>query len=154
PGELGFLSAGLSMSPCPFRCRSNGRARGVRDRNRTGSLEFVKGRRPRSDGMKHCLYGCPTMNSQFEQGAVVIQMKQSEIKPAQGYTPVAKTLHWLVVLVLTVQYVVAWSMPHIGRNTVPDTLINLHFSFGMVILFLLVLRLLWRWTHAEPSSPP
>src|SRR5262249_4901816 len=111
----------------------------------------VKGRPPGSDGMKHCLYGCPTMNSQIRTGAVVIQMKQSEINPDQGYTPVAKALHWLVVLVLMLQYAVAWSMPHIGRNTVPDTLINLHFSFGMLILFLLVLRLLWRWTHSEPS---
>jgi cytochrome b561 len=74
------------------------------------------------------------------------------MKPEQqGYTPTAKALHWLVVLILTVQYGVAWTMPHIGRNTVPDTLINLHFSLGMLIVFLIVFRLVWRWSHPEPS---
>jgi cytochrome b561 len=72
------------------------------------------------------------------------------MKVDQGYTPTAKVLHWLVVLVLAIQYVVAWSMPHIGRNTTPDTLINLHFSFGMVIIALVGVRLAWRWTHPEP----
>ena len=43
-------------------------------------------------------------------------------------------------------------MPHIGRNTQPETLINLHFSIGVLILFLAVGRLGWRLTHPEP--PP
>jgi cytochrome b561 len=69
-----------------------------------------------------------------------------------GYTPVAKILHWFIVALLIGQFAVAWTMPHIGRNTKPETLINLHFSLGMLILFLVVLRLAWRMTHHEP--PP
>ena len=42
-------------------------------------------------------------------------------------------------------------MPHIGRNTQPDTLINLHLSFGVLILAVAVVRLGWRLTHAEPA---
>jgi cytochrome b561 len=68
-----------------------------------------------------------------------------------GYTPVAKLLHWLVVALLIAQFVIAWLMPHIGRNTQPNTVINLHFSFGIVILAVVVVRLAWRWTHAEPA---
>ena len=67
------------------------------------------------------------------------------------YTPVAKLLHWLIVALLIAQYAVAWNMPHIGRNTTPDTLINLHFSFGVLILAAAILRLAWRWTHPEPA---
>jgi cytochrome b561 len=67
------------------------------------------------------------------------------------YTGTAKTLHWLIVVLLTVQFVVAWTMPHIGRNTQPETLINLHFTLGIVILFFACLRLLWRLSHAEPA---
>jgi cytochrome b561 len=78
-------------------------------------------------------------------------MKSSGMKIDQGYTPTAKAVHWLVVLILTLQYAVAWTMPHIGRNTVPEALINLHFSLGMLILFMLAFRLAWRWSHAEPS---
>jgi len=69
-----------------------------------------------------------------------------------GYTGVAKLLHWLVVLLLAVQYVVAWNMPHIGRNTRPDAVINLHFSIGTLILAVVIVRLGWLWTHREP--PP
>jgi cytochrome b561 len=70
----------------------------------------------------------------------------------QGYTPTAKSLHWLVVALLIVQFAVAWTMPHIGRDTRPDTLINLHFSIGVLIVVLAVIRLGWKLTHQEP--PP
>jgi cytochrome b561 len=68
-----------------------------------------------------------------------------------GYTPTAKLLHWLVTALLVIQFSVAWTMPHIGRNTVPETRINLHFSLGVVILSVIVARLIWRWTHSEPA---
>ncbi len=68
-----------------------------------------------------------------------------------GYTPVAKILHWLVVALVVAQFIVAWSMPHIGRDTVPNSAINLHISLGALILAVLVIRLAWRWTHPEPT---
>jgi cytochrome b561 len=43
-------------------------------------------------------------------------------------------------------------MPHIGRNTQPDTLINLHFSFGVLVLAVAVVRLAWRARHGEPVA--
>lgn len=67
------------------------------------------------------------------------------------YTPTAKTLHWLIVALLVAQFVFAWTMPHIGRNTPVTTLISLHFSFGVAILVVAFVRLLWRATHAEPA---
>ena len=67
------------------------------------------------------------------------------------YTPAAKLLHWLIVVLLAAQFAIAWTMPHIGRNTIPETWINLHFSLGVVVLFVAVVRLLWRWTHPEPT---
>ena len=70
----------------------------------------------------------------------------------KGYTRAAKALHWLIVALLIAQFIVAWTMPHIGRETRPDTLINLHFSIGVVTLFVAVVRLVWRLTHPEP--PP
>jgi cytochrome b561 len=68
-----------------------------------------------------------------------------------GYTGIAKWLHWLIVVLLIVQFTVAWTMPSIGRNTQPGTLINLHFSLGVTILALAVVRLAWRLTHGEPA---
>jgi len=67
-----------------------------------------------------------------------------------GYTATAKWLHWLIVLLLIAQFTVAWTMPHIGRNTPVSTLISVHFTLGVVILAVAVVRLAWRATHPEP----
>jgi cytochrome b561 len=69
-----------------------------------------------------------------------------------GYTGTAKALHWTIVALLIVQFVAAWTMPDIKRDTKPDTLINLHISVGVLILFVAALRLAWRAGHPEP--PP
>ena len=71
---------------------------------------------------------------------------------SSGYTGTAKALHWLIVLLLIAQFTFAWTMPHIGRNTPVTTLINLHFTFGVIILAVAIVRLGWRLTHREP--PP
>jgi cytochrome b561 len=63
------------------------------------------------------------------------------------YSPVAKCLHWLIVLLLTVQFVTAFMLPHIGRNTPPSTVISLHFSFGVLILVVMATRFAHRLAH-------
>jgi cytochrome b561 len=71
------------------------------------------------------------------------------------YGTTAKLLHWLVVALLVVQYLIGWLMPDIHRGP-PGTPMIMHISFGMVILLLIVLRLAWRITHpvAPESSLP
>ena len=68
---------------------------------------------------------------------------------SSGYSGLAKIFHWAIVVLLIVQFTVAWTMPHIGRNTQPDTLINLHLSFGVLILALAIVRLGWRVIRGE-----
>jgi len=68
-----------------------------------------------------------------------------------GYTTTAKSLHWLILALLVAQFIVAWSMPEIRRNTPVTTLISLHFTLGVVILAVAVVRLGWRATHPEPK---
>jgi len=70
---------------------------------------------------------------------------------AAGYTGMAKFLHWLIVLLLIAQFAAAWTMPHIGRNPPASALIDLHFSLGVTILVVAVVRLAWRATHGEPK---
>jgi cytochrome b561 len=73
-----------------------------------------------------------------------------ETSKATGYTPTAKSLHWLIVALLIAQFTFAWTMPHIGRNTPVTTLISLHFTFGIIILLVAIIRLVWRAMHGEP----
>jgi cytochrome b561 len=68
-------------------------------------------------------------------------------KTAPTYTGTAKLLHWLIVALLIVQFIIAWTMPHIGRNTPLVTMISLHFSFGVLILGVTIIRLIWWATH-------
>lgn len=72
---------------------------------------------------------------------------------AVQYGTTAKTLHWLVLALLIVQYALAWTMPGIHRGTQPETLINLHLSVGVVILLVVIVRAVWRLSHAAPPPP-
>ena len=67
-----------------------------------------------------------------------------------GYGAVAKTLHWLVFLLVAAQFVVAIAMPEIHRDTKPDTLINLHMSLGFTIIAVIAIRWIWRLGHPVP----
>jgi cytochrome b561 len=66
------------------------------------------------------------------------------------YGALAKSFHWLIVILLAAQFAIGWSMPHIGPRTQPETLINLHFSVGALILLVVLARLAWRLTHPVP----
>ena len=73
------------------------------------------------------------------------------------YDTTAKLLHWLVVALLLVQYPIGWLMPDLHRNMKPGAPMTFHVSFGVLILALIVLRLIWRITHPvapDDSLPP
>jgi cytochrome b561 len=69
---------------------------------------------------------------------------------AHTYPATAKRLHWLIVLLVAIQFVTAYLLPHIGRDTPPSTVINLHFSFGILILVVMAVRLVHRLRHPVP----
>jgi cytochrome b561 len=71
-------------------------------------------------------------------------------KVGGSYSGAAKGLHWLIVALLVGQFIFAWTMPHIGRDTPVTTLISLHFTFGIIILAVVVVRLAVRAMHCEP----
>jgi cytochrome b561 len=72
------------------------------------------------------------------------------------YGTPAKVLHWLVVLLLAVQFPIGWFMPDVHAGP-PGKAMTLHISFGLTILALILLRLVWRITHPvapESCQPP
>ena len=66
------------------------------------------------------------------------------------YGVAAKLLHWAVALLVLASLLYAWSLP---RRSAPDYGIVLlwHKSFGMAVLVLIAIRLIWR--HANPVAP-
>ncbi len=72
------------------------------------------------------------------------------------YGTTAKILHWLIVVLLVVQYAIGWLMPDIHRGMTPGAPMAWHISIGIVVLALIVARLTWRIAHpvAPESSLP
>src|ERR1700736_1746292 len=73
------------------------------------------------------------------------------------YGTTAKLLHWLVVALLLVQYLLGWLMPDIHRGMKPGVGMTFHICFGILILLLVVFRFAWRLAHPvapESSLPP
>lgn len=70
-----------------------------------------------------------------------------------GYGAVAKALHWLIAAILVGQFALGWLMPHVRRGMQPGQAMQVHVSIGILVLALIVVRLLWRLTHAVPPEP-
>ncbi|HEY1362853.1 MAG TPA: cytochrome b/b6 domain-containing protein [Xanthobacteraceae bacterium] len=65
----------------------------------------------------------------------------------------AKTLHWVAAAAILLLLGHGWWMTHMTPR--PDRLANYawHSALGYDLLFLLVLRLLWRWLNPVPELP-
>ena len=71
------------------------------------------------------------------------------------YTWTAIMLHWLIAIVVIVQFKWGWWMQDIPKQP-PGARVdayNLHKSVGLTILALMIVRLLWRWRHPPPALP-
>ncbi len=69
------------------------------------------------------------------------------------YNNTARSLHWLIVVLLVIQFAVAWTMPDIHRDTKPVGLIAWHLAVGVVILLVMLVRLGWRAVSEVPPPP-
>lgn len=67
-----------------------------------------------------------------------------------GYDPVAKTLHWLMALLVIVTIPIGLTMLRIGPGNLQNQLFTIHKGIGVTLLALIVLRILWRVTHTAP----
>lgn len=69
------------------------------------------------------------------------------------YGAVAKSFHWVMAVMVIAMLCVGFYM--IGMEKTPSIvkLYATHKSVGMLILFLAVLRLLWRWMNPVPPLP-
>ncbi|WP_199272266.1 cytochrome b [Paraburkholderia acidisoli] len=76
------------------------------------------------------------------------------VKPPSRYSGVAMLLHWLVATLIIWGFALGWVMTDIHGIT-PTKLryFSWHKWIGVTVLVLVLLRLLWRATHAAPALP-
>lgn len=79
-------------------------------------------------------------------------MSQGSQSSEARYHPVAKALHWLVALLVAVQFGIAWAMPDIGPHTKLSRFINLHLTVGALIGLAALVRVSWRLRHSPPDA--
>jgi cytochrome b561 len=77
-------------------------------------------------------------------------MARSPNSDAPTYDCIARLLHWLVVALITAQFVIGWTMPDVGRDTHPVGLIAWHLGVGTALIAIMMARIVWRLTHRPP----
>lgn len=71
----------------------------------------------------------------------------------RSYGLISQVFHWLIVVLVIVQYIWAWRIDEIDGLRARLELVTQHKTFGMTILSLAVLRLLWRLFNRPPPLP-
>jgi cytochrome b561 len=69
------------------------------------------------------------------------------------YGIVAKSLHWLVVLGIVAQYLLAEAQEEESQSRGAMTAMDWHVSIGITLLALAVLRVVWRAAEVKPEWP-
>jgi cytochrome b561 len=95
-------------------------------------------------------------------------------QPATRYTKTAKVLHWLIAIGIFVMFGIGWFMADLPKDVPKQTTFdvfdlgiftwqaseeisprtlyfNLHKSIGVTIFALILVRILWRFTHKPPA---
>ncbi|NNF51329.1 MAG: cytochrome b [Gammaproteobacteria bacterium] len=73
---------------------------------------------------------------------------------AERYGIVSQAFHWLIVVLIIVQYQMGRIAEDLPLGFDKLVLMSRHKSLGMTILGLALLRLLWRLANKSPGSPP
>lgn len=90
----------------------------------------------------------------MEPTAVEVRQRRGERNTGQRYTRVAIILHWLIGASLLAQIGFGWFLVSVPRGSpLRSFYVNLHKSTGLTLAVLILVRILWRLTHAAPPLP-
>ena len=78
-----------------------------------------------------------------------MQLKNDESR----YGVVAQLFHWTIVVLIIVQFILANRAANLPLGVAKIAVLAQHKSFGITILGLALLRLIWRWMNPVPAEP-
>lgn len=67
-----------------------------------------------------------------------------------GYGFISQLLHWLMALLIGLQFIWAWRFLQLGIGRERYELVNQHKSIGITLLLLILLRIIWRQFNRKP----
>ena len=79
-------------------------------------------------------------------------MENKRLESGPSYDGVARTLHWLTVMLIAAQFIIGWVMPDVHKDTKVEGLIWWHLFVGGALLLTIFIRIVWRATHKPPPS--
>ncbi len=74
-------------------------------------------------------------------------------RPFGRYTNVAIALHWIIAILILVNLAIVWTVGYLP-GSFTRSMIDTHKSFGLTVLGLVLMRVLWRMTHRPPAFEP
>ena len=77
----------------------------------------------------------------------------SDTSPKHRYDAIAQLLHWVIAGLIVTQFVLANLAEDAPSTMQKLAMFTRHKSFGMTVLMLAVVRLLWRLGHKPPALP-
>jgi len=79
----------------------------------------------------------------------------SSLRPLSRYDAVAMSLHWVIALLILLDFALAMSFSRFdpGDALYLPSAYDLHMAVGMCVLILTVARVIWRLTHRRPPLP-
>src|ERR1700722_20311788 len=74
-------------------------------------------------------------------------------EPAPAYTVTARILHWITASLVLVMLPLGLVIANNWGGPLQDPLYNLHRSIGVLILLIVLVRVVYRWTHPPAPLP-
>ncbi|ETX14356.1 cytochrome B561 [Roseivivax halodurans JCM 10272] len=81
-------------------------------------------------------------------------MATTTARMREGYGRVARLFHWVVAVIVLMMVPAGLIMVQEGLpRPLQNTLFLFHKNVGVILFMLVVLRLIWRWSHPAPPLP-
>ena len=82
-----------------------------------------------------------------------MSIQQTTAPDTEMYTATARVLHWIIAILVLSLIPAGILMDRVDEGPLQDALFNLHRSFGVILIPLIILRLIWRLNHTPPPLP-
>lgn len=71
-----------------------------------------------------------------------------------SYDRITQGLHWISAILIIIMIILGLTMTRIGESSTQVLMYRTHVGFGLIVLVLTAIRLIWLFIHRWPPVPP